>query len=277
MLATVAQNGGAVAQTREDNGLFAVECRICGAMRRQLGRHLRTAHDMTPANYLAMFPGAALDMPASRRRSDECRAKQSAAAKRRWASVDEREAQSKRLKKSAPWKGKKLSDDHRRAISLGRLGQRVSKFSEAILPRSGSGPRPHGGRKKAGRRKGIPHPCRSIMEANFARVLLRERVPYEYRPTIFGLSWVPSFRLLQSLYDLAPVGWVEVVGWQQRAGFLPSGLAQKIQDFKEATGEDVFIISQSTVLWKAIESIYSTEIPDWEFPRRKLKIRGEGR
>lgn len=272
MQATVAQNGGAVARISEDNGLFAVKCRICGATRRQLGRHLRTAHDMSPANYLSMFPGASLDMPASRRRSGECRVKQSRAAKKRWSSVEEREAQSERLKKSAPWKGKKLSDDHRRAISLGRLGQRVPKFSEAILPREGSGTRPHGGRKKAGRRKGIPHPCRSIMEANFARVLLKERVPYEYRPTIFGLQWVPSFRLLQSLYDLAPQGWVEVVGWQQRAGFLPVALTQKIREFKEATGEDVFIISQSTVLWKAIESIYSTEIPDWEVPRRKLRM-----
>ncbi len=271
MQAAVAQKGGALAQD-QDNGLFAVECKLCGVTRRQLTRHLWVEHSMSPVNYLAKFPGAPIDMPASRKRSPECRAKQSAAAKLRWASVEEREAQSERLKKAAPWKGKKLSDEHRRAISLGRLGQRVPKFSEALLSREGSGKRPHGGRKVAGHRKGIPHPCRSIIEANFARVLLHERVPYEYRPTIFGLQWVPSFRLLQPLYDLAPAGWVEVVGWQQRTGFLPPAVTQKITAFKQATGEDVFIVSQSTVLWKAIESIYSPELDDWEVPRRKLRM-----
>lgn len=275
MQAAVAQKGGALAQNHQDNGLFAVQCRICGVTRRQLTRHLWVEHAMAPANYLARFPGAAIDMPASRERSLECRAKQSVAAKRRWSSVEEREAQSERLKKAAPWKGKKLSDDHRRAISLGRLGQRVPKFSEALLPRVGGGKRPHGGRRASGRRKGIPHPCRSIMEANFARVLLKERVPYEYRPTIFGLQWVPSFRLLQPLYELAPAGWVEVVGWQHRAGFLPPAVTQKITEFEQASGEDVFVVSQSTVLWKAIESIYSDDIPDWEVPRRKLRVSGK--
>jgi hypothetical protein len=272
MQPAVAQKGGAVSQIRQDNGLFAVQCRLCGVTRRQLTRHLWVEHAMSPANYLARFPGAAIDMPASRKRSDECRAKQSKAATRRWASVEEREAQSERLKKAAPWKDKKLSSEHRRAISLGRLGQRIPKFSEALLPREGDGKRPHGGRRASGRRKGIPHPCRSIMEANFARVLLHEKVPYEYRPTIFGLQWVPSFRLLQSLYDLAPSGWVEVVGWQNRDGFLPPALTQKITAFKQATGEDVFIVSQSTVLWKGIESIYSSELADWEVPRRKLRM-----
>jgi len=275
MQSPAAQNGGALAQNRQDNGLFAVQCLICGATRRQLTRHLWVEHEMAPVNYLAKFPGAAIDMPSSRRRSDECRAKQSEAARKRWASIEERDAQSERLKKVAPWRGKNLSKEHRRAISLGRMGQRTPKFSEILLPRDDSGKRPSGGRRSAGRRKGIPHPCRSIMEANFARVLLHEKVPYEYRPTIFGIPWVPSFRLFRPLYELAPSGWVEVVGWQQRAGFLPPALAQKITEFKQATGEDVFTVSQSEVLWKGIESIYSADIPDWELPRRKLHLSGK--
>lgn len=254
----------AVDQIKDIDDLFAVQCQICGITKRQLSRHLRVVHSMEPVDYLAQFPGSLIDVPESRSRSKECRTKQSTAAKKRWSSKEERQEQSNRLKKKAPWKGKKLSDEHRRSISLGKLGQRVPKFSEIVVPSQR-------GRKQAVRRKGIPHPCRSIIEANFARVLLKENVPYEYRPIIFGLSWAPSFRLLQPLYELVPDGWVEVIGWQQKTGFLPPALAQKITMFKKETGEDVFTISPNSVLWKGIESIYSSDIFDWETPRTKSR------
>ena len=76
---------------------------------------------MTTIEYESQFPDALVEASGSRTRSAETRAKQSAAAKKRWSNESEREAQSERLKESAPWKGKKLSREHRYAISKGLL------------------------------------------------------------------------------------------------------------------------------------------------------------
>lgn len=99
-----------------------VACRICGLQRRRLGAHIKSAHEMSVADYREQFPDALVDVPGSRKRSEATRAKQAAAARRRWADPEERAAQSERLKNSAPWKGKKLSAEHKQAISEGGLG-----------------------------------------------------------------------------------------------------------------------------------------------------------
>jgi len=99
-----------------------VACRICGVQRRRLGRHLKTAHRLTPDEYLQRFPDALVEIPGTRKRSAACRAKQSAAARRRWVDPTEREAQSARLQDAAPWKGKKLSEEHKQAIGDGGRG-----------------------------------------------------------------------------------------------------------------------------------------------------------
>lgn len=248
-----------------------VQCRVCGIARRQLGRHIQAAHGMSVANYLVEFPGALVDAPGSRKRSTACRTKQAAAARRRWASPVERAAQSKRLKASAPWTGKKLSDTHRKAISQGCRGKHKRNPDLLVEGVSQDRSRPHGGQKVAGQRKGIPHPCRTLVEANFARVLLQEGVPYEYAPEVFGLHWVPAFRLMRPLWDLIPDGWVEVVGWRERTGFLPRPLVERISEFQGKTGEQVTMVCQNSTLWKAIESIYASQIPLWEKSRRNLR------
>ena len=99
-----------------------VVCRLCGLERRRLGSHIKAHHHMTVAEYKARFPGALVEVPGSRARSAECRAKQSVAAKKRWSDPEKRKAQSARLKESAPWRGKRLSADHRAAISKGGTG-----------------------------------------------------------------------------------------------------------------------------------------------------------
>ncbi len=99
-----------------------VKCQVCGIERRRLGAHLKATHRMTPAEYQLKFSGALIEVVGSRSRSAECRAKMSAAATARWTDPDERVAQSRRLKVSAPWKGKSLSADHKSAISAGGLG-----------------------------------------------------------------------------------------------------------------------------------------------------------
>ena len=74
---------------------------------------------MSKAEYLEQFPGALVEVPGVRKRSAETRAKQAEAARRRWSDPEARAEQSAKLKESAPWKGKRLSQEHRDAISWG--------------------------------------------------------------------------------------------------------------------------------------------------------------
>ena len=113
-----------------------VRCEICGVERRRLGAHLKSAHNMTPAQYQALLPGALVEVPGTRERSKECREKQSATATRRWKNPEEREAQSERLQESAPWKGKNLSPEHRQAISEGCSGVSPNLSAEEIERRT---------------------------------------------------------------------------------------------------------------------------------------------
>jgi hypothetical protein len=109
------------------------------------------------------------------------------------------------------------------------------------------------------------------VEANFARVLIHEKVPYEYAPAIFGLTWVPGFHLMCPLWDLIPAGWVEVIGWREKVGFLPRSLVERTAEFRKKTGKQVTLVCQNSTLWKAIESIYTSQIPLWEKSRKNLR------
>ena len=302
-----------------------VACRICGLLRRTLYAHIKTAHGMTLADYRKQYPGVPLGTLKSRKRSTEGKAKQSAAATLRWASEEERAKQSARLKEKAPWKGKKLSPEHREAIGaggrgvlhnlsderrveLGEQGRRVlaenlerpdhrEKLSQGQLRRvqrgvkigfqlpgvwekaheakirNGNLQAPNAGRGITGFRKGLQHYCRSTLEANFARILLLEGIPYEYEPQVFKLPgggrWTPDFRLLQSL-GVIPAGWVELKGWRKKDGTLPGKATEKIQAFEAMTGEAVFVLCQCDPLWKMLVEVYRGKVT-WERPGRNIK------
>ena len=246
-----------------------VRCFVCGVERRQLSRHVKAAHAMTRTNYLSRFPGALLDSPASRARSSTCRDKQRAAASRRWSSLEERKAQSERLKASAPWRGKKLSEAHKASISEGRKGQARPSYKQS------RGSKAHSGDKALkGQRSGIPHRCSTAMEANLSRVLLKEGIPYEHAPRLVGATWAPVFRLTRPLSNLLPAGWVMPLGWRQRNGYLPAPSQARLQEFEQVTGEPVFVLCQNSVLWEAIVGIYANGIASWENPKRSLDLSG---
>ena len=303
-----------------------VVCQMCGLERRRLGAHLRAAHQLTVAQYQEQFPSALVDVPGSRTRSEECRAKQAAAARNRWSDPLARLEQSDRLKEVAPWKGKTLTEEHKAAISaggqgvshvltdarrseIGEQGRRVlieirtdpgvrAKMATATRRRFAAGgtfgfrsPGVHGrvmqskvlngtvqspgaGRGITGFRQGIPHYCRSTLEANFARVLIHEAVPYEYEPKVFmlpdGARWTPDFHLLAPLGNLVPPGWVELKGWRQADGTLPGTAEDKIMAFEKLTGLKVFVVVQNSDLWREIEARYSGLVP-WERPGQNLK------
>lgn len=101
-----------------------VTCAECGHGARTLHPHLRAVHGMTTDDYRAKHPGALLDVPGRRARSESCREKQSEAATRRWAVPGAKEEQSERCKVHAAWKGKRLSVSHRQRIGEGGRGKR---------------------------------------------------------------------------------------------------------------------------------------------------------
>ena len=312
---------------RGSNSATAVACRECGLLRKRLAGHVQSAHNLSVEQYQAKHPDATLEIPGSRKRSSECRLKQSEAASRRWTSESERQAQSERLKESAPWKGKNLSKEHKAAISRGGRGvshdltdERRAELGEqgrqtfvlmreqpgysdrqsqairlraaregadfglrrpeskakslATRIRNGTLIPPGGGRGITGFRQGIPHYCRSTLEANFARVLIHEAVPYEYEPKVFmlpdGARWTPDFHLLTPLGDLVPPGWVELKGWRQSDGSLPGEAEAKIAAFEKLTGLKVFVVVQSSDLWQQIEAAFGTLVP-WERLGHNLK------
>lgn len=96
-------------------------CGICGIVRKRLSAHVHKVHQMTSEEYLTQFPGSVLEILGGKR-SPECREKQSQAAIRRWSNPVLRDIQSEKMKVSAPWLGKNLSDEHRAAISTGGRG-----------------------------------------------------------------------------------------------------------------------------------------------------------
>jgi len=302
-----------------------IRCEECGIERRRLGAHLRSAHGMSANEYRTKFPGALVEVPGNRKRSAECRARQAAAARRRWADPQERERQSERLKESAPWKGKHLSAAHRAAIGKGgqgkphelspeeqkARGERGRKALVEVRSRPGYSEKlsvamrkrhaqatlglrdpaiwakgyqtrlqkgtlnpPGIGRGITGFRRGIPHYCRSTLEANFARILIAEGVPYEYEPKVFrlasGTTWTPNFRLLRPLGDWVPAGWVELKGWRHKDGSLPLGATDKIAEFETQTGEPVFVLCQQDDLWRRLQAAYGSQVA-WERARKNLR------
>lgn len=304
-----------------------VPCRVCGLARTRLGKHLQAAHGLSPEAYRAQFPDALIEIVGTRTRSTECRAKQAAAARERWSTPEAREEQAERLRESAAWKGKHLSDEHRQAISAGgrgkahnvspegRLAQgeqghaalaalrlrpdHRAKLSAGQLRRVARGERvgfqvpgrwekgyqsrirngtlipQGGGRGICGFRKDIPHYTRSTFEANFARVLLHEGVPYEYEPTLFRLAngrhYTPDFRLLANLREWVPKGLVELKGWRKNDGSLPADADTKLAAVKEEFGEFVFPLALCDEAWRSIEKHYASLIPLWETPRRNMR------
>lgn len=130
------------------------------------------------------------------------------------------------------------------------------------------------GRGICGFRKEIPHYTRSTLEANFARVLLHEGIPYEYEPTLYrfsdGSCYTPDFRLLKPLSDLIPSGLLELKGWRNKDGTLPSKADEKLRAVEQEYGEKVFAVAMCDQVWKKIEERYSGILP-WESAQCNLR------
>ena len=137
------------------------------------------------------------------------------------------------------------------------------------------------GRGIGGFRKDLPHYTRSMLEANFARLLRLLDVPYEYEPKCFKLPdgqghYTPDFHLALALMEgnrvIIPAGWVELKGWRTKEGDLPAGTQEKVDALRALLpGEAVTVIVQSDDLWRRLEQKYAPLIGLWETPRRNLR------
>lgn len=181
------------------------------------------------------------------------------------------------LRQQPDYRDKLSEGQRRRAIREGSTfglrdaGRQAKSLQTRIV--NGTLIPPGAGRGITGFRKGIPHYCRSTLEANFARILAYRGVPYEYEPQVFmlpgGVRWTPDFRLLAPLGDI-PAGWVELKGWRKNDGCLPGDVSEKIAIFEQMTGESVYILVQSSPEWLALQAMYA-ELVAWERPRFNLK------
>lgn len=130
------------------------------------------------------------------------------------------------------------------------------------------------GRGICGFRAGIPHYCRSTLEANFARILLHLGVAYNYEPKMFRLPttghYTPDFYLVDPLPDgLLSSGWVELKGWRLKDGTVPT--QAKVEEFTRVTGSPLQVICARDPLWVTLQDRYSGIIPGWETPTRNLR------
>jgi hypothetical protein len=121
---------------------------------------------------------------------------------------------------------------------------------------------------------GIPHYCRSTLEANFARVLTHFKVRYNYEPKVFKLAsgsiYIPDFYLLDPIPELGvPAGWVELKGWRKADGTVTS--QAKIGAFVQEYGSPIVVIAERDPLWVRIQSEVGTVISLWERPGRNLR------
>jgi len=292
-----------------------VSCALCGISRRSLRNHLRASHELTPDQYRAKYPGEPVEVPGIRKKSPETRTKMSAGATRRWSDPEKRAEQSAKLKQVAPWKGKKLSPEHREAISkavtgcdynLSEEGRRIRaecgrRALEKIRQRPGYWERVRKGQKESrarraregtlyfpngrgisGIRKDVGHFTRSTLEANFSRVLLLNKIPYQYEPKCFNLQiggntvlYLPDFYLEEPLsHDgrvLVPAGWVELKGWRPKPSDIPWIAQEKIDALSLLVGSSVALVVQSEPSWTDIRDIWRPQIPLWETGRRNLR------
>lgn len=180
--------------------------------------------------------------------------------------------------RNRPGYSERLAEGQRRRVARGDLTgfQVPGVWQKGYETRVANGTviAPGAGRGITGFREGLGHYCRSTLEANFARVLVKEAVPYLYEPQVFrlpsGQRWTPDFFLLAPLKDLVPAGWVELKGWRKSDGTLPLDASLKIQSFEQLTGQSVFVLVQSDPVWKQIEAQWAQSVP-WECPRYNLK------
>ena len=185
--------------------------------------------------------------------------------------------------RSRPGYSDKLSKVLRARYASGEIfgfktPENVAKSYETRL-KNGTLIPPGSGRGITGFRKGLDHYTRSTLEANFARILCEEGIPYLYEPVVAKLAdgsvYVPDFYLERSLGDWVPAGWVELKGWAQKDGSLLEKTAAKIQGFEAKIGEKVAVLVQSSPMWEEIQAQFEPRIVLWETPKRNLRTHPE--
>ena len=161
---------------------------------------------------------------------------------------------------------------------IGFMRKDVQAKSLASRIRNGTLVPPGAGRGICGWRQGLPHYCRSTLEANFARILIHEDIEYDYEPKLFrlpsGRHYLPDFFLYEAWRQI-PAGWVEFRGWRNKDGSLAGDRGDKIQEFEATESTTVFVLAQTDDSWKQLHVEFSPKISLWERPRRNLKTHPE--
>ncbi len=170
---------------------------------------------------------------------------------------------------------KKASEAIRRRLARGEIIglMRPEVQAKAIASRMANGTLapPGSGRGICGFRKDLSHYCRSTFEANFARILCRVGIPYEYEPNFFrlpsGVYYMPDFWLHASFGPI-PAGWVELKGWRFPDGRVHK--SEKIEEFQKEHG-NVFVLAERDPVWKMLVAEHKPQLSLWEHPNCNLR------
>lgn len=114
-----------------------VYCRICNLLRRRLDSHIKSDHKMTVEQYLQQYSNAPIyanNTIKGRQRDEESRARTSRALLRNWANEEARKKRVEIMLKNPTWKGKKLSEEHKRNLSIS-VHNTKSQFRQQTLDR----------------------------------------------------------------------------------------------------------------------------------------------
>jgi hypothetical protein len=127
-----------------------------------------------------------------------------------------------------------------------------------------------------GYRKDIGHYVRSMVEANFCRILLLNNVRYEYEPQIFKLKnqeflvYIPDLKLIDSFKNWDVNTYIEL------KRNIHEEDEKKIKCFlAEYPFVNMIIVEQRSQIWRQMQSEYQKLLPLWEDKYQNIKVTPE--
>jgi hypothetical protein len=124
-----------------------------------------------------------------------------------------------------------------------------------------------------GFRHDIGHFVRSMIEANFCRILKLRNVSYEYEPTVFSLNhevysaYAPDVLLLDDFEKWSKHSYIELKNVIDRQAY------EKVDTFRQQYPDKVIeFLAKRSPEWKSLERKYRHLIPLWETGSQNVRV-----
>lgn len=124
-----------------------------------------------------------------------------------------------------------------------------------------------------GIRKDIGHFVRSMIEANFCRILKLNNIRYKYEPGVFKLNspiytaYIPDIELFDNFYIWPNKTYIELKHSKDVVNY------EKLNIFTLTyPDKQLHVLIRRSTEWKTLERLYRHLIPLWESGRQNIKI-----